>query len=55
LPLLLLLFQFLRSEKVLANYVTAAWVTGALVMLIGIIAVTKTKETFAKELDFVEL
>ncbi len=55
LPLLLLLFQFLRSEKVLANYVTAAWVTGALVMLIGIIAVKKTKETFAKELDFVEL
>jgi MFS family permease len=55
LPLLLLLFQFLRSEKVLANYVTASWVTGALVMLIGIIAVTKTKETFAKELDFVEL
>lgn len=55
LPLLLLLFQFLRSENVLADYVTAAWVTGALVMLIGIIAVIKTKETFAKELDFVEL
>jgi MFS family permease len=55
LPLLLLLFQFLRSENVLADYVTAAWVTGALVMLIGIIAVIKTKETFAKELDYVEL
>lgn len=55
LPLLLLLFQFLRSEKVLANYVTAAWVTGTAVMLIGFIAVLKTKETFAKELDFVEL
>lgn len=55
LPLLLLLFQFLRSEKVLSSYVTAAWVTGGLVMLIGIIAVIKTKETFAKELDFVEL
>lgn len=55
LPLLLLLFQFLRSENVLSSYVTAAWVTGALVMLIGIIAVIKTKETFAKELDFVEL
>ncbi|MFY7840877.1 MAG: MFS transporter, partial [Lacibacter sp.] len=55
LPLLLLLFQFLRSANVLASYVTAAWVTGALVMLIGIIAVIKTKETFAKELDFVEV
>lgn len=55
LPLLLILFQFLRSEKVLDNYVTAAWVTGALVMCIGILAVIKTKETFAKELDFVEL
>ena len=55
LPLLLILFQFLRSEKVLDNYVTAAWVTGALVMCIGILAVINTKETFAKELDFVEL
>ncbi|RXK58872.1 MFS transporter [Lacibacter luteus] len=55
LPLLLILFQFLRSEKAFANYVTAAWITGAVVMLIGFISVIKTKETFAKELDFVEL
>lgn len=55
LPLLLLLFQFLRSENVFANYVTAAWITGAVVMLIGLVSVMKTKETFSKDLDFVEL
>src|SRR4029079_15566799 len=35
LPLILLLFQFLRSGQLFANYVTAAWVTGIIVMTIG--------------------
>ena len=54
LPLILLLFQYLRSEKALNNYVTAAWVTGVVVMVTGFISVVYTPESFGKELDFVE-
>ena len=54
LPLLLLLFQFLRSQEVLNNYVTAAWVLGIIVMAIGLVSVFYTKESFGRELDFIE-
>lgn len=54
LPLILLLFQALRSRGVLADYVTAAWVSGAVVMLFGFVSVLYTKESFGKDLDFVE-
>lgn len=51
---MLLLFQLLRGKFMLNNYVTAAWVVGILVLLCGWIAVYYTKETFGKELNFVE-
>ncbi len=54
LPLILLLFKFLRSDTVLNNYVTAAWVTGIVVIITGFISVLFTNETFGKDLDFVE-
>ena len=54
LPLILLLFQFLRSEKIFYDYVTGAWVTGIVIMAIGFVSAIFTKETFGKELDFVE-
>lgn len=54
LPLILIVFKFLRSETVLNNYVTAAWITGLFVVATGFIAVLFTKETFAKDLNFVE-
>ena len=54
LPLIMLLFRFLRSDTVFANYITAAWVTGIIILLIGFISVLYTKETFGKELDYVE-
>jgi hypothetical protein len=54
LPLILLLFQFLRSEKMLNNYITAAWITGVIIMIVGFVSVLYTKETFGKELNFVE-
>ena len=54
LPLILLLFQFLRGASVLNNYLSAAWVTGAIILLIGFISVLYTKETFGKEMDFIE-
>lgn len=54
LPLILLVFQFLRSETVLNDYITAAWITGAIVMALGFTAVLFTKETFGRNLDFTE-
>jgi MFS transporter, putative metabolite:H+ symporter len=54
LPLLLLLFQWLRSAGVLNSYLTGAWVTGIIVMLIGLVAVLYTKETFGRDLDYIE-
>ena len=54
LPVMLLLFQFLRSEVVLNDYVMAAWITGIIVMTVGFISVLQTKETFGKDLNFVE-
>lgn len=54
LPLISVIFQFLRSNFVFNDYVTGAWVTGLIVMLIGFIAVLYSKETFGKDLNFVE-
>jgi hypothetical protein len=54
LPLMLILFKFLRSDVVLRDYVTAAWVTGAIILAIGFVSVLYTKETFGKDLDFTE-
>jgi len=55
LPIILMLFKFLRSDYVFKDdYIKAAWIVGIIVMAIGFIAAIKTKETFGKELDFVE-
>jgi MFS family permease len=54
LPLILLLFKFLRSAKVLSDYVSAAWIVGVVVVITGFLAVLYTKETFGKDLDFIE-
>lgn len=54
LPLIILLFQWLRSPALLNNYVTAAWVTGVIVLITGFVSVLHTEETFHKDLDFVE-
>ncbi|MBC7826316.1 MAG: MFS transporter [Chitinophagaceae bacterium] len=54
LPLIIILFKFLRSDSALNNYVTAAWITGVVVLVTGFISVLYTRETFGKELNFVE-
>lgn len=54
LPLIIILFKFLRSDTIFRDYVTAAWVTGAVILVIGFISVLYTRETFGKELNFVE-
>jgi MFS family permease len=52
LPLMLILFNGLQSMG--QNYVRAGWITGVIVMLIGITAAYFTKETFGKDLNYVE-
>jgi predicted MFS family arabinose efflux permease len=52
LPLIILLFKLMRN--VFDSYVTGAWVTGVILMLIAILAAIKTEETFGKDLNFIE-
>lgn len=52
LPLILLLFKGLRALT--GNYITGGWITGLILMIIACSAAIKTRETFGKELDFVE-
>jgi MFS transporter, putative metabolite:H+ symporter len=54
LPLILWLFQTLRHPDVFNNYVTGAWVTGIIMILIGLLAVVFTRESYGRELDCVE-
>lgn len=54
LPLMIILFQLLRSKSVFNDYITGAWVVGAIVLACSWLAVYYTKETFGKEMDFVE-
>lgn len=54
LPLILLLFQWLRKPAVTGSYITAAEITGALVVIIGLVSVAYTRETFGRDLEFVE-
>jgi hypothetical protein len=54
LPLMLFLFRILRGENALNDYITGAWVVGIIVMLCSWLAVYYTKESFGKEMDFVE-
>lgn len=51
LPLIIILFKFLRTSM---SYVQAGIVTGIVVMIIGIIAVARSRETFGKDLNYVE-
>ncbi|HEX6332614.1 MAG TPA: MFS transporter [Flavisolibacter sp.] len=51
LPLIILLFQWLRTSM---DYVTAGMVTGIIIMLITVISAAFSKETFGKDLNFVE-
>lgn len=45
------LFKGLRS---ITDYYTGGWIAAIIIMLIGIIAVINTRETFGKDLNFVE-
>jgi MFS family permease len=46
------LFQLLRQ---VTDYVTAGWVTGGIIMAITVVAAILTRETFNKDLNYLEL
>lgn len=51
LPLMAMLFKYLQSSF---SYINAAAITGVVVMVISIISVVMTEETFGKDLNFME-
>jgi len=52
LPLIILLFKFTR--ELFDSYITGGWVTGAILFAIAIPAAWYTRETFGRDLDYVE-
>ena len=52
LPLIIMLFKYLREAT---NFVTGASITGSICIAIGLTAVYFSKETFGKDLDFIEM
>jgi hypothetical protein len=46
------IFNWLQSST--GNYLTAGWVTGAIVLTIGIFSVVLSEETYHKDLDYIE-
>jgi putative MFS transporter len=51
-PILIMVFRGLQTAT--GNYVTAGWVTGVMVMAIGLTAAWCTEETFGKDLNYIE-
>jgi MFS transporter, putative metabolite:H+ symporter len=51
LPLIILLFKYLRSSM---DYAVAGMITGGIVMGITLVAAAFTRETFAKDLNYIE-
>jgi len=52
LPLIILLFRFTR--ELFNDYLTGAWVTGVILFAIAIPAAYYTRETFGRDLDYIE-
>ncbi len=52
LPLIILLHKGLRSLT--GDYVTGGWITGVIILSIAVIAAWHTKESFGKDMNFIE-
>jgi hypothetical protein len=52
LPFIILIFKFNRN--IFGDYVTGGWVTGAILISIGLFAAWGLEETFGKDLNFIE-
>jgi hypothetical protein len=53
LPLILLLFKSIRSIPGI-SYITGGWITGLIVMILAVVSAWFTKESYGKDLDFIE-
>ena len=53
LPLIILLFKGLRTAT--GSFVSGAWITGIIIMVIAVIAAWFTQESFGKDMNFLEL
>jgi len=53
LPLIILLFKGLRT--VTGDFVAGGWMTGLIIMSVATVAAVFTRESFSKDLDFLEL
>lgn len=53
LPLIIILLKFLQGLT--GNYITGAWITGVLLMLVAIIAAVGLEESYGKDLSFIEV
>jgi uncharacterized phage infection (PIP) family protein YhgE len=52
LPLIILLFKGLRTST--GNFIMGGWLTGIIVMTIAFIAAWYTRESFGKDMNFLE-
>jgi len=52
LPLIILLFKGLRSAT--GNFVMGGWITGIIIMVIAVMAAWFTRESFGKDMNFLE-
>lgn len=50
----LIIFLFKGTRYITNDYVTGGWVTGIIIMAIALAAAYNTKETFGKDLNFIE-
>lgn len=53
LPLTIILFKYMRT--IFNDYITGAWVTGVILFAIAILSALSIKESFGKELDYLEV
>jgi len=53
LPLIIILFKSMRTNESI-GYINAGIITGVIVMVISIVATYFTKETFGKDLNYIE-
>jgi hypothetical protein len=51
-PLIILLFKGLRT--VTGNFVTGGWITGIIIMSMAFVAAWFTRESFGKDMNFLE-
>jgi MFS family permease len=52
LPLIILLFKGLRTST--GSFITGGWITGIIIMSIALVAAWFTRESFAKDMNFLE-